>query len=407
MGAFAAPIIGSVAGAVASKAMSGGGGSGSSSGATNEPWSGLQPYLNQLYQGAGNLYESSGGTYPYYPGSTVAEQSPYTQAGQQAILDRLGTAGVFGQGYAPASDLTQQLLSQFNPSMFGWSDLASGGFGPSSTPAGQAAFSSLMPTAMGSLLNANPYIDDMFNAQASQVADQFRYGTSPALQSMFSQAGRYGSQAMTNQFDQLQQGFGTSLNRLAANTYGQNYANERQNMLNAAQQLGALGTQDINAQIQGLQGLQSSAQYDTQNQLQMLPYLLSNANLDINQLMQLGQQQQAYNQQLINADQARWNYNTQQANYLPLQQFASILGNQTQSYGTQPRADVMGGALGGLQLGSAFQNMFSGGNTFGGTPFNYGGGGGTGSYGLNTFQSTPDYGFGASGGFGGSSLYSY
>src|ERR1019366_4731960 len=62
--------------------MSTGGGQTSTSTSNSAPWSGQQPYLTQGFQQAQNLYNSS--SPQYYPGSTVAAQSPQTQAYQQA-----------------------------------------------------------------------------------------------------------------------------------------------------------------------------------------------------------------------------------------------------------------------------------------------------------------------------------
>lgn len=374
MGALAGPIIGAV-GSVAASAMSD---KGEPSQSTSEPWSVVQPYLEQLYGGAQNLFQGTGGTIPYYPGSTVAGQSPYTQLGQQATVDRLGGAGIFGQGFEPASNLMQQLLSQFNPAMFGWSDMASGGYGPSTTNPGAAAFGSLMPTAQGQMLNSNPYLDQMFQGAAGQVTDQFQRGTMPALQSMFSAAGRYGpGSSMTSQQDLASQQYGRQLNNLASGIYGQNYANERSNQMQAGQLLGSMGVADTEAQLRGLQGLQQGGQYDTQNLLQMLPFLLQNANLDITQLMNLGQQQQGYNQQLIDADRQRWDFVNQQGSYLPLQQYSSILGSPMQQTSTGARApgpSMLDQLFGGAQLGAGAQQWWQQQQ-----PMNS-------NYGLNAFQ---------------------
>lgn len=379
MGALAGPIIGAV-GSVAASAMSD---KGSPSQASSEPWSAVQPYLQQLYEGANRLYQGTGGTIPYYPGSTVAPQSQYTQAGQQTLLDRLGQSGIFGQGMAPASDLLQSILGSYNPSQFGWMDMAGGDFGPSSTFGGQAQMSSLMPTAMGEMLNSNPYVDQMFQSAAQGVGDQFRTQTMPTLQSMFSKAGRYGpGSAMTNEVDMANQGFGRTLNNLASGIYGQNYANERQLQMQAAQQLGAMGIADTQSMLRGLEGLQSSTQYDTQNQMAMLPYLLQNANQDISQLMGIGSQQFGYNQSLIDADKQRWDWVNQQGSYLPLQQFSNLIGSpmQQQQTGARPAGpsilDQLGGGMflgGGIQdyLNSRQQPAVS-------------------NYGLNPFATNPD-----------------
>lgn len=379
MGALAGPIIGAV-GSVAASAMSD---KGEPSQASSEPWSAVQPYLQQLYQSASGLLQNNGGSFPYYPGSTVASRSPITQASQQTMLDRIGQAGIFGQGYAPASNMMQSLMSSFNPALMGFNDFAGGGFGPSSTMPGNAAISSLMPTAQGEMLGNNPYLDSMFQGAASQVGDQFRTQTMPALQSMFAQAGRYGpGSSMTNAVDLQNQGFGQTLNRLASGIYGQNYANERQNQMNAAQQLGALGTSDIEAQLRGLTGLQQSGQYDTQNMLQILPMLMNSMNQDLGAMSGIGNADQAYNQQLTDADRQRWDFMTQQSGFLPLQQFSSLIGSpmqQTSTGARDPGKSIFDQIIGGAGFGDAIQDIWNQRNIA--PPSNYG---------LNPFATNPD-----------------
>lgn len=392
----------------------------STSTTTNEPWKELQPYLLDLYGGAQDLFQGSGGTYPYYPGSTVGDQSPYTNMGQSEIAERLGTAGIYGQGFGPASDVMSSLLAQYNPAQFGFYDMSEGMYGPSSDIPGQFAMGSLIPTAMGEMLNANPYLDEMFDSAASGVADQFRYATSPALQSMFSAAGRYGpNAAMTSQFDLAQQGLGRTLDNLASQIYGGNYASERGLMLNAAQQLGAFGAADTEARLRALSGLQSSSQYDTQNMLALLPTLIGSANVDIDQMLGLGGMQEGYNQRLIDADIARWMYDTQQQNYLPLQQYASLIGAiQTPSSGStsssgpgaNPLSSLLGGANIGQSIGRQFGGLFGGGATNPTYALSSGLGGMPASYGLNPFSNSglglQSGGFDIGGGLG-SSLFSF
>ena len=67
--------------------MSSGSGGNNTTTQTSTPWSGQQPYLSGIYQQASNLY-NQGSTPQYYPGNTVANQSPATLQAQQATLAR-------------------------------------------------------------------------------------------------------------------------------------------------------------------------------------------------------------------------------------------------------------------------------------------------------------------------------
>lgn len=86
----------------------------------------------------------------------------------------------------------------------------------------------------GSYLGANPYLDAMYGDAAARVRQGFTESTLPAIASMFSAAGRYGPGAMGKQVDRAQQTLGDTLNRLANDIYGQDYARERGAMESAA-----------------------------------------------------------------------------------------------------------------------------------------------------------------------------
>jgi hypothetical protein len=91
---------------------------------------------------------------------------------------------------------------------------------------GQAALTggldTLQRTAGGDMLNNNPYLSTMFNAMKGDVTD--------AVNSQFSAYGRTGSPAHAGVMTQ-------QLGNLGAQIYGQDYARERQNQLNAAGQM--------------------------------------------------------------------------------------------------------------------------------------------------------------------------
>lgn len=124
---------------------------------------------------------------------------------------------------------------------------------------------------------------------------------------MYSGAGRFGSNAMGNGMGQAQQQFGNTLNDLAANTYGTNYANERQLMQGAQNSLGQFGLQNDaqraaaltsagNMSLQGRQ-LQQSALGQAGNE-----YLTQNAqnSQNLTNLGQMGLQSRNLQQQALN-----------------------------------------------------------------------------------------------------------
>lgn len=187
------------------------------------PWSGQQPFLTQGFNQAKNLYNSS--TPQYYPGSTVANQSPATQAYQQGTIAR-ATNG------SPLNAATSQYLQ-----------------------------SVMSP---GYLNAGSPNSGAVFNDVASQVL--------PAVNSQFSLAGRYGSgaqagaaaQGLTNAYAPFAMNLfqGQEANQQQAAGMAPNQAN--QDYVDLGQLQGAGQSQDTQAQNQVNAGVN---QWNFQQQL--------------------------------------------------------------------------------------------------------------------------------------------
>lgn len=170
--------------------MSGGGGNTTTT-TKSDPWSGQQPYLQQVMSSAQNLYQNNAPQ--YYPGQTVAQFNPFQTGAQQM------TASLAGQ--PTASGAAQGNLSQ---------------------------------TLNGDFLNSNPYLDQMANAANNSTIRQYQSAVAPGISSNFEANGRYGSGAMANAQSQAQQDLATQLGNTNASIYGNNYENERQNQIRAA-----------------------------------------------------------------------------------------------------------------------------------------------------------------------------
>lgn len=188
----------------------GGGSSGKSQTVTqnSDPWSGVQPYLTGGYEDLSKQYKA--GAPEYYSGNTVADFSPQQQQSIQGITN---------------------LATQGNPSL-------------------DAANSELQKTISGQYLdpNSNPYIAGVAN-QAQNAAN-----------STYAAGGRYGSAAHD---------FGVT--SAVGNIYAQNYANERQNQLNAINQAPTIDQARYYGQQQ-LGNVGSAVQQQGQNVI--------NANID-------------------------------------------------------------------------------------------------------------------------------
>lgn len=248
--------------------MSGGGG-GTTTVQKADPWVGVQPYLQQLYSGAGNAART---TPQYYPGSTVAQPQQYTwdtlnamtgiadqgtgsgnlfkalaaqtSTGQdevsRAMMDAANANNLQGgalKSTVNGADLGQQVLGQLAQGG-GVAGNTLSGLANGLTPEQQAElgvvqgndaasryYSQLLS---GSMLNGNPYLSNMVSNVNADTTRDFRNAILPGIASQLSLAGRYGSGAM----DQAISDAGINLaDRLASNAtsiYGNNYAAERQ-----------------------------------------------------------------------------------------------------------------------------------------------------------------------------------
>jgi hypothetical protein len=222
---------------------------------TTAPWSGQAPFLSQAFSEAQRLYGSGGPQ--YYPYQTVA---PFSQSTQNAL------GGLEGMAY---NNPLQGAANQYGQNAIG-----------------------------GQYLNSNPYLNQMYDQAAQGVTRNFNESVLPGVTARFGMSGRSGSPGMMNAVGSAYRGLGDSLGGMAANIYGQNYANER--------------------------GLQ-------QGMAQFAPQLLnSQANL-YNNALQAGQTRDEQAQRLIAADQDRFNFNQNR----PFQNLSTYLGNIGGNFGGQ------------------------------------------------------------------------
>lgn len=354
-----------------------GGKSGSSE---STPWEGQAPFLTQGFEEASRLLQS-GGPNPF-PNATYVPFSDQTQQG----LGLLESNAQQGNAITPAvqdyvtgtlnSPVTDHGAGNYAQSVLGQSP-ASFDQAAAQT-AGQPnllALGNLAETSSGQFLNSNPYLDGMFNEAASAVTRNFQESVAPGLASTFSNAGRTGSVAHQQAADAQQQQLGDTLSGLASNIYGQNYAQERQNQLGAAnsineQQLAASG-QDISrlglasnlygqqiGQQQNAAGLGASLQ-GQQNDAQRNAAALSTVaadlgNFDANQLLTVGNAVENQAGNVLNDQINRFNHIEQQP-YTNLQNYVSAInGLPAGQFGTTTTNDPssqVGTAISGATAG--------------------------------------------------------
>lgn len=395
----------------------GGGGGGSTTTVQKaDPWEGQQPYLKDIFEQAKNMYEGGQMAPDYFPGQTVAGMSDWTKQALQMQADRAmnGSQLINDASNAMGNVMTGQALQgnqgmntlnnmkyaddssqQLKDLAGGYNNAAAGQLGDHAGNYNNAGAGILEQMAQ----EDNPYTDALYNRANSQAQ--------AGISASFNQAGRYGSgahaaaaadaannlandmysslydkrvNAATNAGNLYNQGFNAQTGALG--TAGQLY---NQGMSTQAGMIGSAGqlyNQGFNSQAGAAQ---SAGQLYNQGIGQQImgagqaQQLGNQAYTDSAALSEAGGVMDDYNQQLINADIDRWNYDQNKAlqalsNYNQLIQGnyggTSTSTGQVQNYGGNTLGNVAGGALagGGLgyMLGGAASPWIAGGAALGG-----------------------------------------
>lgn len=333
MAAITAGVIGAAAGAYGADQNRRAAEAGTTT--TTDPWSEQQPYLEEIFGEAQNLYTSGGPQ--YFPDQTYVPLSQQTQTGLNQIENQAMAGSPLNdsiQNYA------QGVFTGQDPSVQAYQNML-----------GADGTSTLQDTAEGNYLNSNPYLDQMYQSSAQGVTEQFNEDIMPSLNATFSLAGRTGSPAHQNVATDAAGELADSLGRLSTDIYGSNYQTERQNQLNAANQLNqqALGAG------QGLNAVQS-------NTAGMLPMLTDQSYDASNRLLGVGGIYEGQDALALQEEIDRWNFD-QNADANALAQYQGFVqGNYggTTNTSTASAANPYLSALGG---GIAGYNMFAPGTT--------------------------------------------
>ncbi|KVU10658.1 hypothetical protein WK62_05180 [Burkholderia ubonensis] len=291
--------------------MSGGGGS-TTTVQKSDPWSGQQPYLQNVFSGAQNAYNQYSGN----PASSVAGFTPMQQQAMgltQNVANGTNFGNASGVNNAAGNYTTNLLNGNYlnaNP--------------------GNAAFSQF---ANGSMLN-NPYQSAALDAANNAITRAYQTATAPQTASSFAGSGRYGSGAYQNAVSQNQQDLATQLGNTDASLVNSMY---QQNMANM---------------LQGAQGLSSN--YNTAAQQQLAgsanaPNVVNSINGAATNLYNMGGNQQALSQAQINAP---WQLLNNYSNLIQGQYGSSTTA--TQPYYSNQMAGGLGGAMSGATMGSMF-----------------------------------------------------
>ncbi len=303
---------------------------------TSEPWGAQVPHLENIFGQAQQLYLDGGPD--YFPGSTVVPFSNQTQTGLNMIEQQAMGGTPLNQG---VQDYATGVFAGNNPTMQAYQDFL-----------GSTGTDTLSATAGGDFLNANPYLDQMFDTASGRVTEQFNEDVMPGINAAFSMAGRTGSPAHMNAATDASGELADSLTGMASDIYGGNYARERQNMLTAANQL---NTTAMNAAT-GADRLQM-------NTAGMLPMLTDQSYDAANRMLGVGGIYEGQAGQELAADIDRFNYDqNRERNNL-----ADYLGFIQGNYGGTSNTSMASAAnplLSGLGGGLAAYQMFSNPNPY-------------------------------------------
>ena len=361
--------------------MSKGGGGGGSSGTVNtqvEPPAYAKPFLEYGLAEAKDRYTSEMPS--YYPGSTTVGFSPESELALQMTRDR-ALAG------NPLVGNAQNYISQIGSTGGGlglgsniFQRASSGGFQNEALPGarnmlGGADFDEVLDytrsTARGDMLGSNPFLQGAIDRAIDPVRDK--------IQSQFAMSGRYGSGAN-------QDVLAKSLGDVASNISYGDYQRERQNQLQAQQQLGNLAQQQFANQSGALSALGNLSQADIQRRLaggsalnamdsarmarqmeatKLAPQFAELDYRDAQRLAQVGGAREADAQATLQSNIDRYNYE-QNIDDEKLRNYMALIGGGTLGSSTirptfrNQGASVLGGAMGGAQLGQLFGNPLFG-----------------------------------------------
>lgn len=251
----------------------------------------------------------------------------------------------------------------------------------------------------------NPWLKQLVESAQRPVVSQFQNAIAPAMASQFSAAGRTGSGAHQGAFGQATESLGRNLGDISTGIYGTAYENERNRQQQAAGQLAQMNESERAQQLQGAQGEQQGrlagaqgmagalgtmgslfqdqrgqqlrgaeditnqyvAERDRQQQAALAApgMATTSQNLDfdrIAKMMGTGQYMQGQQQQLLDADKARYDFgqerplmNLQALNQLL--QGGSMYGTKTSSGSNETNRNPFAGAVGGAALASGFGSL--------------------------------------------------
>lgn len=117
------------------------------------------------------------------------------------------------------------------------------------------AMNYLQQTASGANIGNNPYLDKMVSKQQDTIADKLKNITNPGVDSQAAAMGRMGSGAYATQRNNAETTAANEMAKVATDMYGNQYNQDVQNQMSAAGQYGDLANQDVANRLNANQAL--------------------------------------------------------------------------------------------------------------------------------------------------------
>lgn len=343
------------------------------------------PYLQESWNTAQSFFNNPALHQNYYPYPTVAgyaNPDANLEAGYRNLIGRGGAVDqsllpVANQGYTGA--VGGGMGVQNSPAYAGFQQFAQGQTAPqaqlASYGAQAAANNNTGLNALMSMSQAdNPYLTRAIQGAVDPLVSNYQRAIAPQIDAAATGAGRYGSGAYRGMVGGAQENLLRGIGDVTSSMQNADLTRRMQ----AASQGGQLYNQGLNlgltaadaaarAQQYGLTGLQGGYQSGNAATLQALGYtpqfLQAQYSSPLAQIQAgqglwgIGKDAQAYQQQQIDADKARYDYAIRQP-WMELGNYQQAIGgalpgSQTTSqpiYGN-PTADALSGLLGATSIG--------------------------------------------------------
>lgn len=288
----------------------------------------------------------------YFPDSTIAAQNPWMQ---QSLQDMYGWGQAGGMGNTMMNNLYGQgnqalgAIGQGLDYMQGMQQR-----GPNDFQYDQGTYDNVMG-------NLAPGVQNMFDVNARQIQQGYDFNQLPGLNMAASQAGGYGGSKAMQQSALGQAMTAGNIQNMGSNLW-----------MNAANQANAGGMQGGMANLQSANNFDSNMMSNYGRYGQMGANMLGDAyDMGISGLglgERAGATQQAYDQSLVSADKARWDYeqNAPWVAQAEQQRLAQMFNNPNAiQYGASPFQTGLNAVTGIAGLYSGLPGLGGGGGGMG------------------------------------------